>query len=149
MGKVIKSKRPYSQPTLMVEEFISDVYCAACYSLACTHGINGAYDENADKNSRYYEYQKHSKNSNGTGCGHAANQRFRIDDSGKMTVVELNAPNTNPGEELPCTFTGDIPTSATGPFTVKWTTYHPGIRFTYTHEGTINLTNSNKNGNHS
>lgn len=124
-----KKKKPYVKPEMSIEEFTPDqLVCSVCFNVACTLGENGTKDSNGGT---------HSKRTDGSGCGWAANQVLKGTND-NFTMVEVNGTNSfgKPIEVQNCNITA-IEKDADGvPTSITWTTTTDK---TYLHEGSVIL----------
>lgn len=155
-----KTKKTYEKPVLHAEQFIPNEYVAACWYIACSLGTNDCYvKDDADYNNESFNHtgensngyiwskatkdangSKHSRNSNGTGCGWATNQHIYQNADGSFSITEENVPE---GSTLVCTITSPSPLKEISDgLTVKWTTSNGST--TWLHEGTVSLTAQNR-----
>lgn len=163
-------KKLYSRPLAYIERFVPNEYCNVCFSLHC---LVAAGDPNyAGNHSSYFpneqaylepggsEYSVHGKYTSGVnaghGCGWDDNQVIRIDDSGSISVMEINTPDAIEQDELPADFVS--PRNLTLDYLINnpgtiiaWNTSGTigGTLYTYHHKGTAILNDPTKGPKHS
>lgn len=165
-----RKRKTWENPRLEAQQFVPSEYCKVCFSLHCLVAAGAAgyagssvnyngdivYHE-AGSTNNYLVHGKytHAPN-NGHGCGWDDNQVIRIDDSGTISVMEINTPDAIEQDELPAVFVS--PTTLTLDFLrnnpgtiISWNTSGTigGTLYTYHHKGTAILNDPSKSPNHS